>query len=180
MKAEVFIVTDRPVYSYSFDIADVRIDALIQKVSSTVRECITVNEMLASLPTIKVTDVINVTTTLVCKQYGLRPKELYKSSRSRKIAIPRQIVFYIVKTLTDKYKTYNMNLSITYKALGFLFGKHHATVIHSIKMVDNALKSGVDILINPVIVNYVMKEVEEFIQLNLQNHETHSIKSQTV
>jgi len=178
MKAEVFIVTDRPIYSYSFDIADAKIDTLIQRVDSTIQKCITANVILSS--TIKAADVITMTVDLVCEQYGLKPKELHKPTRSRRIAIPRQIIFYIVKTLTDKYKTYNMSLSITYEALGFLFGKDHTTVIHSIKMVDNALKSGVDILINPDIVNSIMEEVEEFIQLNLQNYETHRSESQIV
>jgi chromosomal replication initiator protein len=59
----------------------------------------------------------------VAQMFGLSIEELRTESRSRDVALPRQIAMYLAKQLTDA------SLSEIGQEFG---GKHHTTVMHSI------------------------------------------------
>ncbi|MCC6857748.1 MAG: chromosomal replication initiator protein DnaA [Bryobacterales bacterium] len=63
----------------------------------------------------------------VAEKLNLRPGQLKEKSNTRKIAFPRQIAMYLVKELTTA------SLPEIGRAFG---GKHHTTVIHSIKKIE--------------------------------------------
>jgi chromosomal replication initiator protein len=63
----------------------------------------------------------------VSSYYGLRPAQLKSKNNSRPIAQPRQIAMYICKQLTP------LSLPQIGKDFG---GKHHTTVLHSIRKID--------------------------------------------
>jgi chromosomal replication initiator protein len=72
---------------------------------------------------------------MVCDHYGLRPADLKSKNNSQKIALPRQIAMFLIK-----YHT-----SSSYPQIGQFFGgKHHTTVIHSVKKVDRLMKKDRD------------------------------------
>jgi chromosomal replication initiator protein len=59
----------------------------------------------------------------VAQTFGLSSEELKAASRSRDVALPRQIATYLAKQLTDA----------SLQEIGREFGgKHHTTVTHSI------------------------------------------------
>ncbi len=63
----------------------------------------------------------------IAKQFNVKKDDLISKSNKRDIAHPRQIAMYIVKKLT---KT-------PLNEIGHTFGgKHHSTVLHSIKKVE--------------------------------------------
>jgi chromosomal replication initiator protein len=63
----------------------------------------------------------------VGEQFGLREQDLKMRSNSKAIAFPRQIAMYLVKQLT----------SASLPEIGRQFGgKHHTTVLHSIKKIE--------------------------------------------
>jgi chromosomal replication initiator protein len=62
----------------------------------------------------------------VSEYYGLRPGELNSRSNARRITRPRQVAMYLCKELTHH----------SYPEIGHAFGgKHHSTVIHSVRKV---------------------------------------------
>lgn len=76
----------------------------------------------------------------VSEYYGLRPGELNSRSNARRITRPRQVAMYLCKELTHH----------SYPEIGHAFGgKHHSTVIHSVRKVktdmglDEDLERGV-------------------------------------
>jgi chromosomal replication initiator protein len=70
----------------------------------------------------------------VAEYYGVRPSELKAASNSRNIVMPRQIAMYLCKTLT----------SASLPDIGRAFGKHHSTVIHSIRKVEEERRKNAD------------------------------------
>ena len=59
----------------------------------------------------------------VAQMFGLSIEELRTESRSRNVALPRQIAIYLAKQLTDA----------SLPEIGRQFGgKHHTTVMHSV------------------------------------------------
>jgi len=71
----------------------------------------------------------------VSEYYQLKFGELKSKNNSKSIALPRQIAMYICKTLT------HASLPEIGRSFG---GKHHSTVIHSIKKVDELRKNDRD------------------------------------
>ena len=68
---------------------------------------------------------------LVADHYNLRVSELKSKTNSQQVAFPRQIAMYLCKKMT----------SCSLPEIGKRFGgKHHSTVIHSIKKVDELRK----------------------------------------
>ena len=63
----------------------------------------------------------------VAEYYQLKVAELKSRNHSKSIAMPRQVAMYLCKTLT------NASLPEIGKSFG---GKHHSTVIHSIRKVE--------------------------------------------
>jgi chromosomal replication initiator protein len=70
----------------------------------------------------------------VAEYYGVRPNELKAASNSRNIVMPRQVAMYLCKTLT----------SSSLPDIGRAFGKHHSTVIHSIRKVEDERRKDAD------------------------------------
>jgi hypothetical protein len=70
--------------------------------------------------------------SLVEARFALPPGTLRKNrSRERHIAQPRQIAMYLIRTRTLR----------SFPAIGFVFGMHHTTVIHSVNHVAYAMKA---------------------------------------
>jgi chromosomal replication initiator protein len=67
----------------------------------------------------------------VADHYGLKISELKAKNNSKSIAVPRQIAMYVTKSLTGA------SLPEIGKEFG---GKHHSTVIHSIRKIDDLRK----------------------------------------
>ena len=67
--------------------------------------------------------------------YQLKVGELKSRNNSKSVAMPRQVAMYLSKSLT------NASLPEIGRSFG---GKHHSTVIHSIKKVDEMRKSDPD------------------------------------
>ena len=68
----------------------------------------------------------------VANYYQLKITDLKSRNNSKTITLPRQIAMYLAKSLT------NNSLPQIGKSFG---GKHHSTVIHSIRKIDNLCKS---------------------------------------
>jgi len=64
---------------------------------------------------------------LVCHKYKIKPTQLKSKNNSPKVAFPRQIAMYLAKELTKS------SLPEIGKKFG---GKHHTTVIHSIRKIE--------------------------------------------
>ena len=73
----------------------------------------------------------------VANFYGIKIADLNSANRSRAIARPRQIAMYLAKNLTKE------SLPKIGKEFG---GKNHATVIHSVKLVEDLMNSDAKIL----------------------------------
>jgi len=80
----------------------------------------------------------------VSEYYQLKHGELKSKNNSKSIALPRQIAMYMCKTLT------HASLPEIGRSFG---GKHHSTVIHSIKKVDELRKTDGDF--NSLITNFL-------------------------
>ncbi len=64
--------------------------------------------------------------------YNVKLADLRAKNNAKAIAVPRQIAMYLIKTLTDS------SLPEIGKAFG---GKHHSTVIHSVRKIDHLRKT---------------------------------------
>jgi chromosomal replication initiator protein len=71
---------------------------------------------------------IEIVQKAVADHYSLKVAELKSKNNSKSVALPRQIAMYVCKTLT------NASLPEIGKSFG---GKHHSTVIHSIRKVED-------------------------------------------
>lgn len=80
----------------------------------------------------------------VAEYYNLKLVDLKSRNNSKSIAMPRQIAMYLCKTLT------HASLPEIGRSFG---GKHHSTVIHSIRKVDELRKRDPDF--NSQITNFV-------------------------
>lgn len=67
-----------------------------------------------------------------CRYFQVEQQEVFSRSRRREVANARQVSMYLAKQLTDR------SLSDIGKAIG---NRDHATVIHAIKLVEQALVS---------------------------------------
>jgi chromosomal replication initiator protein len=71
----------------------------------------------------------------VAEYYALKVADLKSRNNSKSVAMPRQIAMYLCKSLT------HASLPEIGRSFG---GKHHSTVIHSIKKVEEMRKKGTD------------------------------------
>ncbi len=67
----------------------------------------------------------------VCKEYGVLEKDLISRSRKQQLAWPRQGGIFLSRRFTDQ----------SLKAIGRCYNRYHATVIHSVNCVENAVKA---------------------------------------
>ena len=68
----------------------------------------------------------------IANYYHLKITDLKSRNNSKSVTLPRQIAMYISKSLTKN------SLPQIGKSFG---GKHHSTVIHSIRKIDDLCKS---------------------------------------
>ena len=74
---------------------------------------------------------IEIIQKFVADYYQLKPNELKSRNNSKSVAIPRQVAMYLCKNLTHA----------SLPEIGRCFGgKHHSTVIHSIRKIDDLRK----------------------------------------
>jgi len=74
----------------------------------------------------------------VCDAFGISEEDIFKKTRERKICNARQVYVYIIKTANipgedPKCKSRRTNLV----RLGRHISRDHATIIHSVKVVQN-------------------------------------------
>jgi chromosomal replication initiator protein len=83
----------------------------------------------------------------VADHYSLKVAELKSKNNSKSVAMPRQIAMYLCKNLT------NASLPEIGKSFG---GKHHSTVIHSIRKIEDMRKNNGDFntLINTLLESF--------------------------
>jgi chromosomal replication initiator protein len=78
---------------------------------------------------------IEIVQKAVADHYSLKLSELKSKNNSKSVALPRQIAMYLCKALT----------SASLPEIGRSFGgKHHSTVIHSIRKIENIRQTNGD------------------------------------
>jgi len=87
---------------------------------------------------------IEIIQKYVAHEYSLKVSDLKSRNNAKTVALPRQIAMYLCKGLT------NASLPQIGKSFG---GKHHSTVIHSIKKIEKNRKN--DASFNTVISNFL-------------------------
>ena len=87
---------------------------------------------------------IEIIQKYVANFYSLKLSDLKSRNNAKSIAQPRQIAMYICRSLT------NSSLPQIGKSFG---GKHHSTVIHSIRKVEGYRKT--DATFNTLIENFL-------------------------
>jgi chromosomal replication initiator protein len=78
---------------------------------------------------------VEVIQKYIADYYHMRPADLKARNNSKSVARPRQIAMYLCKLLT------NASLPEIGRSFG---GKHHSTVIHSIRKVEKLKASDTD------------------------------------
>ena len=73
---------------------------------------------------------IDVIKKMVCKHYNLTISDIVSSSRKQSIVRPRQIAIYLSRRYTDA----------SVQVIGKSFNRYHATALHSIGIVEKAIK----------------------------------------
>ena len=105
-----------------------------REISIETAKCILSDYIRASSSTAPTIDKIKKS---VAHFYGIKLSDLTSANRARAIARPRQIAMYLAKTITSE------SLPNIGKEFG---GKNHATVIHSVKIVNQLMNSSPTIL----------------------------------
>jgi chromosomal replication initiator protein len=67
---------------------------------------------------------------LVSRHFGLRMRDLYSTSRSPRISLPRQVAMYLVRR----------HCGLSFPEIGRRFGRHHTTVIHACRRAEELLE----------------------------------------
>lgn len=79
---------------------------------------------------------IDLIVRTVCERYGLQPAQLKQKTNAQEIARPRQVAMYLCKELT----------AASLPEIGRHFGgKHHTTVLHSVRKVEALRQSDPDL-----------------------------------
>jgi chromosomal replication initiator protein len=73
---------------------------------------------------------IEVIKRLVCSHFKISTDEIASRSRKQSVVRPRQIAFYLARNYTDQ----------PLQAIGKSFNRYHATVLHSIGIVERGIK----------------------------------------
>ena len=68
---------------------------------------------------------------LVCRQYRVSPADVVSRSRKKCFVRPRQVAIYLARRYTDA----------PLETIGRSFSRYHATVMHSIRCVDQEIKA---------------------------------------
>lgn len=72
---------------------------------------------------------MNEIAKIVAEYHGINPQLLQSKTRKRKIMFPRQIAMYLLRQRSG----------LTLKQIGGFFQKDHASVLHSVKVIENLM-----------------------------------------
>lgn len=78
---------------------------------------------------------IEVIQHAVAGAFNLSIYDLKQSTRTRTVAIPRQIAMYLARQLTDA----------SVAEIGLLFGKHYTTVVQAIAKIEEQRRSSIEV-----------------------------------
>ena len=78
---------------------------------------------------------------VVAEHYHLKPEDIVSKRRNSELVLPRQVMMYLCRELTD---TSYINIA---KLLG---KKDHTTVMHGVEKIKNELENGNDELRNKI------------------------------
>ena len=84
----------------------------------------------------------------VCKKYGLSEEDIKGRKKTKEIAMARHICIYIIRKLTD----------LSLPAIGRILGRDHTTVMSSLQVIENELRT------NPLLdieINDIIREIRE-------------------
>ncbi len=84
----------------------------------------------------------------VCKKYGLSEDDIKGRKKTKEIAMARHICIYIIRKMTD----------LSLPAIGRILGRDHTTVMSSLQVIENELRT------NPLLdieINDIIREVRE-------------------
>ena len=76
------------------------------------------------------TITIDVIKKIVCRHYGVAPKDLVSRSRKQSIVRPRQVAIFLSRRYTDA----------PLQTIGKSFNRYHATALHSINAIEKGLR----------------------------------------
>jgi chromosomal replication initiator protein len=76
------------------------------------------------------TITIDVIKKIVCRHYGIAPKDMVSRSRKRSIVRPRQVAIFLSRRYTDA----------PLQTIGKSFNRYHATALHSINAIEKGLR----------------------------------------
>jgi len=74
---------------------------------------------------------IELIKTIVSEHYNIPVTELVSKSRKKNVVLPRQMAIYLARKYTDQ----------SLQAIGRSFNRYHATIIHSVAVTENAVKT---------------------------------------
>lgn len=80
------------------------------------------------LPETDIPETINDITNLICNHFKISPRSIFSRERTEKISIPRQIIFYIGRSL-----------NFTHDSIAECFKRDHGTVIHGCKTIEDKM-----------------------------------------
>jgi chromosomal replication initiator protein len=86
-------------------------------------------EVVKTIARKKKTITIDRIKKMVCKYFNVSAKDIVSRSRKQQIVRPRQIAIYLARNYTDQ----------PLQAIGKSFNRQHATAIHAVTTIDNAL-----------------------------------------
>lgn len=84
----------------------------------------------------------------VSETFGVSVQDIKSDKRQSKISLARQITMYVIKEVTD----------LTLQEIGDIFGKNHATVLHSLKAAEQKMNESSSVKI--IVINTI-KEFQE-------------------
>ncbi|MDJ0810528.1 MAG: chromosomal replication initiator protein DnaA [Desulfobacterales bacterium] len=93
------------------------------------------------------TITINVIKKIVCRHYGIAPKDLVSRSRKQSIVRPRQVAIFLSRRYTDA----------PLQTIGKSFNRYHATALHSINTIEKGMQDNAALRKQ---VTYIAKKLE--------------------
>lgn len=109
-----------------------RVDALAQEVGSTINLNVA-RQALGDTPLTWVT--LPMISSFVGSRFGVSSEELSGRSRTRRVALPRQISMYLARQMTQ-FSLHDIG--------SFFGGRDHSTVLHAIRQVGNMMLESAD------------------------------------
>ena len=116
-----------------------RLEGVIKKLTAykeILNEVITIDSVKRAIKDVLKEGIFTPTPDIIIKEtaryFGIGEEEIRGQSRSKNVAMARQISMYLIRTLTDR----------SLQAIGDYYeGRNHATVLSSIRKVENLLQT---------------------------------------